>query len=286
ASGALRSALAHDLPHEELDAAELRQRFPAFAVRDDTVAVWEPRAGILNPDACISAHIRLAVHLGATVRTGERVTGWSGGGDGANGIDVTTEGGEYRGAKLVLAAGAWLAPLVPELRLPLTIQRAVLYWFRPAGDAGDTDQLGPDRFPIFIWEYEPGRIWYGFPDTGDGVKVALHHQGETTSPETIRRTVSDDEIAHMRSLVREYIPAADGPLLETAVCMYTNTPDLHFLIDRHPRSERAVLVSPCSGHGFKFASAIGEQVAALVLDGKPSLDLSAFALSRAALGHG
>jgi sarcosine oxidase len=126
-------------------------------------------------------------------------------------------------------------------------------------------------------------MWYGFPDTGDGVKVALHHHGPATEPEAVNRVVHPAEAMHLRSLVDRYLPAASGALRETGVCTYTNAPDEQFIIDRHPLADRVIVASPCSGHGFKFASAIGEVLADLVQGGTSRFDLAPFALKRPAL---
>jgi sarcosine oxidase len=174
---------------------------------------------------------------------------------------------------MILAAGSWLSRLVPELRLPLTVERQVLHWFRPLGDPRD---FAPDRCPVFLWELSPGDYFYGFPDLGKGVKVAGHHGGVLVDPETIEREVSSVEVHSMRVLLRRFVPAADGEHLASEVCMYTNTPDGHFVIDVHPQCPQVLLVSPCSGHGFKFSSVIGEIVADQVMGCRNELDLSLF----------
>lgn len=275
-AGALASARQHGLPFEELSAVEVTRRVPGFRPTVDMVGVWEPRAGYLVPERAIEAHLALAARHGAELRTGESVLRWSAGG---GTVEVTTERGTYAARRLVLAAGAWMRRLLrPELDLPLVVERVVQHWFRPACA---TTLYAPDRFPIFICEYAPGLAWYGFPDAGDGVKAALHHHGEHgADPDALRRDVGPEEVAYVRALLRTFMPAADGPLAESAVCMYTNTPDEHFVIDAHPAHPEVVIASPCSGHGFKFSSAIGELVAALATDGRTEFDLTPFRVSR------
>ena len=134
--------------------------------------------------------------------------------------------------------------------------------------------------PIFIWEWTPERFFYGFPDLGDGVKVAIHHEGEATSADLVRRTVLPGEVTALREVMTRRTPALNGPLRDTAVCLYTNTPDWDFIIDRSPLNSRVILASPCSGHGFKFSPAIAEVLADLALDLTPSLDISPFRLAR------
>jgi sarcosine oxidase len=280
-TGARRSADLHGLPYESLAAFELRARFPAFEVRDDWVGVLEPRAGMLAPEAAIGAALAVAERLGAAVHRNEPVLRWRQEGDG---VVVETARGTYRAAQLIISAGMWVQGLLAELRLPLVVQRNVLYWFSPARDAS---LFAPGRFPVFLGELGPDVMWYGFPDTGDGVKVALHHHGPATTPETVDRAVAPSETEHLRSLLDRYLPAASGALRETAVCTYTNSPDERFIIDRHPQADRVLIASPCSGHGFKFSPAIGEVLADLVQTGRSRFDLAPFAVGRASLGaHG
>jgi sarcosine oxidase len=273
-AGALASARQHGLPHEELTASDVSRRVPAFCLPPEQCGVWEPRAGMLEPEAAIAAHLSVAQARGAELRLNEPVLSWSAFSDG---VAVTTTEGTYTARHLILSAGAWISQLLPELTRPLVVERNVLYWFRPRRNP---ERFGPDAFPIFIAEYDPGHFWYGFPDVGDGLKVALHHDGEHTTADTVRRDVDADEIAAVRSLLQRFLPDANGDLLETAVCLYTNAPDDHFIIDRHPDHPAVVIASPCSGHGFKFSSTIGEILADLVTAGRSRFDLSPFAITR------
>ena len=273
-SGALLSAETHSLPHERLSAAETCAQYPALRVPEGAIAVREPRAGVLFPEACIAAQLERARRHGAEIRGEEPALEWSA--DGA-GVEVRTPRARYRASSLVIAAGAWLARLVPELELPLTVTRQALYWFTPVAHP---ERFAPERFPIFIWEDEPGRFLYGFPDLGDGVKIARHMEGEPTEPDRVRREVSVAEIDALRAAVARCIPDAAGPLRASATCLYTNTPDQHFIVDRHPVHPQVVIASPCSGHGFKFASALGEVLADLATGQAPAFDLRLFRLER------
>ena len=138
----------------------------------------------------------------------------------------------------------------------------------------------PQQCPIHLWEYAPNKFFYGFPDLGDGIKVAIHHQGESTPPDNVRREVEAQEIEAMRDLLRRFLPAAEGRLKSTAVCLYTNTPDEHFILDYHPIHHQVLLASPCSGHGFKFSPVIGELAASLLNEQSPPFDLTLFKLAR------
>jgi len=179
-------------------------------------------------------------------------------------------------ARLVISAGPWMGDLVPELALPLEIERNAVYWFDPLKAA----EFTPDKLPVFIHEYAPGHTWYGFANFGDGVKVALHHQGELTTAQAVRRAVSDSEVAGVRGLLKAFLPDANGALRATSVCLYTNTPDENFILDVHPEHPAVFIASPCSGHGFKFSIAIGEAIADVLMGERRRFDLSPFSLAR------
>ena len=271
--GAIQSAREHGLAHEVLDSTQVRKRYPGLNPADDMVGVLEPRAGILFPEECVAAHLRLAKSAGAEIRTNERVIEWDAK---ADGILVRTEKEEFSTQRLIITAGPWVMNLVHELGAVLQVERQVLLWFETL----EKEPFRPERFPIHLWEYEPDKMFYGFPDLGTGLKVAFHHQGESTNPASVNRSVTDADIGSMRALLGKYLPAGNGRFLRGTVCLYTNTPDGHFIIDIHPRDERVIVASPCSGHGFKFGSAIGEVLADLAIEGKTKFDLSLFRLGR------
>lgn len=277
-SGARRSAKLHGIPHEMLDADQIRKRFPAYRPEPGTVALLEPRAGALFPEACIEAHLALAAQKGAQLRPNEPVLEWRAR---ESGIRLRTSRGDYEAERLVLTAGAWLPELLRDPALPLRVERQVMHWFEVGARA---ELFRPDGFPIFIWEIEGSRTIYGFPDFGTGVKIGIHHEGETVEPDRVRRTVSDTEIAEVRRRVAPRFPDL-GPPRAHKVCLYTNTPDEAFVVDRHPQHPNVIVASPCSGHGFKFASAIGEVVADLATKGTSRFDLSQFRLSRLLKGR-
>jgi sarcosine oxidase len=272
--GARLSAEQHGLPHELLDARNICARFPAFHVRPTDVGVFEPRAGILAPERAITAQVAMAERHGAVIRRDEAMVAWRADDDG---VEITTSAGSYRADRLVLSVGAWVGTLLRELKLPFVVQRNVLYWFDPLRNAAT---FAPAHMPVFIHQVSDTLAFYGFPDTGDGLKLALHHHGATADPDTLERTVSDAEVAFMRSVVAQYMPDGNGPLRETAACMYTNLPDDHFIIDTHPGHANVIVASPCSGHGFKFSPAIGEVLADMATGATPQFDVSLFAISR------
>lgn len=279
-SGARRSAREHDLPCEELTPAQLRRRFPGFEPAPDMVGLFEPRAGVLFPEACVEAMLQQASALGASVRTDTPARWWRV----ERGVaTVDTVHGALRAPRLVVAAGAWMAAVVPGLPVSLTVERQVTCWFAPRAHA---EWFGAARAPISIWEHERGRMFYTIPDFGDGLKAAIHHDGELVSPDAPRTPPRAEETAAVAALLARHLPDAAGTLRDAATCLYTNTPDRHFLIDVHPGHDAVLIASACSGHGFKFASAIGEALAEWSLEGGSTMDLSPFRLARFARPRG
>ena len=274
--GTLRSASEHKLQHEILDAGETAHRFPAFRLHEGLTAVLDPRAGYLDPEGCNAAHLELAHSAGAESDFAEPVVAWSADGEG---VSVKTSVATYFADQLVIAAGAWAGRLLPDLSLPLVVERQAVCWLDPKGDAADYDR---SRFPIYAYEYRRGEICYGFPRLPRGVKASVMHGGETTDdPTSVRRTVDEIDIRSLRTALEPVLPAlAASAIRETDTCLFTNTPDHDFIIDFHPQHRQVLLSSPCSGHGFKFASAIGELQADLLINGEASFDLSPFRVNR------
>jgi sarcosine oxidase len=275
-TGTLRSAREHQLPHDVLTPAEVRKRFPAFQLEPHLVAVLDPRAGYLDPEACNRAHLAAARAAGAAAHFEEPILEWTPDGEG---VRVRTRTGTYTANRLVLAAGAWTAGLASELRLPLTIERQSVFWLEPGGPRGSYES---ELFPIYAHEYKSGHICYGFPRLPRGVKASVMHSGETArDPESVERKVNDVEVKPLRAALRPVLPQlADAPVRGRGVCLFTNTPDHNFIIDFHPLHPQVLISSPCSGHGFKFASAIGELQAELLTVGKSRFDLSPFGIKR------
>jgi sarcosine oxidase len=266
-AGSIRSAQAHGLQHDLLDAAEIRRRFPPLNAGPNIIALYERLGGVLYPEATIRAHLRLAAEHGAALHFEEPVLAWEAAPSGDR-VRVTTGRGSYEAARLVIAAGAWAPELLRDLGLPLTVQRNVLYWFEPARGR---EAFLPERCPIYIWEAEDGSSFYGFPalpGSPGGVKVALHNFGPLCTPATVDRQVREDEVAHIRRWMAERLPSlSQGAFVEARTCLYTLTPDKDFVIGLHPHHPQVAIASPCSGHGYKFASVVGEILADLAIDG-------------------
>jgi len=279
----LASAVLHDLPHETLTGRQASARFPAFDLPDDWEAVFQPDAGILSADLAIRLHVEGALASGAEVRTQTRVRAIEP--TGASVRLVMDDGATIEAGVVIVAAGGWIGELVPELRPQLTLSRQVVAWFAPSQPA----LTGPDRFPVFLLDADadpaagtPADVIYGFPDfAGTGVKAASHLLGRTL--ETADEARQDGEAADARRIldvVGRLIPAAAGPVKQLKTCIYTSTPDADFIVDTHPSDPRIVLASACSGHGFKFASLLGEVLADLAITGSTPYDISRFALAR------
>ena len=278
-AGSLRSARSHGLAHELLTAGELRQRYPQLAPSEDTVALLDPRAGFIDPEASVRVHLQQAAAAGAELHFDEPVLAWSAAASGDR-VVVRSGRGEYEAGSLVLTPGPWAPQVLADLALPLTVERHVLYWFEPPGGVAS---FAADRFPIYIWERADGVHFYGFPHQPGppgGVKVAFFHVGSPCTPESIDRQVSESEVAAMRRCVRAHLPGLDGPLRHATTCMYTRTPDGHFVLARHPRHPSVILGSPCSGHGFKFVPVIGEILADLVTRGATAHPIALFDAQR------
>ena len=275
-SGTLRSAAEHSLQHEVLTPEATRQRFPAFRLADDLVAVLDPRAGYLDPDACNKAHIDVAREAGAEARFNEPVQQWLPEGEG---VRVTTTVGSYLADRLVIAGGGWSSELLRELQLPLTVERQAVFWLEPDVREG---QYNRAQFPIYAYEYKPGSICYGFPRLARGVKASVMHDGEISDhPDKVRRAIDESEAGPLRNSLRPVLPAlADAAIRESSVCIFTNTPDRDFIVDFHPDYPQVLVSSACSGHGFKFASALGEVHADLLSTGRSRFDLSPFRIDR------
>jgi sarcosine oxidase len=274
--GTLESAAQHDIPVEQLDISALRNRFPALNPADRMVGVLEERAGVLDPERCVSAYLERARANGAELQLNAKVANITAG---DSVCQLQTDAGTITANTLILAAGAWTRGLLRMLRvdLPLVVERQTMHWFAPTRS---TEQFAPDRLPITMIEHEADRYVYFIPDFGQGVKAAIHYEGLYGEPDSIERKILASDTDPVLALLRRFTPALSEAPTRSAVCLYTNTPDKHFLIDVVPAHSNVHMISACSGHGFKFASAIGEIVAARALGETPSLDLSQFRAKR------
>ena len=276
--GALQSAVQYDLPHEVLTGIEMQQRFPGYRFPQDLMALYQPQGGFLTPERCIVAYANAAMDLGAEIHGREKVLSYEPNGTG--GVRVRTDRDEYEADTLVITAGAWDAQLMPHLAGLAVPERQVLAWLQPQ----KPEYFKPSNFPVFNCLVPEGRF-YGFPVHGvPGFKFGkYHHFEETGNPDRLivdaNEPRPEDEIM-LRDFASRYFPDGTGPTMTLATCMFTNTPDGHFIIDQHPNLPQVFYASPCSGHGYKFASVIGEIMADLGERGETRWDISLFRADR------
>ena len=262
-SGSLASAQQWDLPHEMLSAADLRRRFPTLSPLDDEVALFEENAGFVRPEETVSAHISLALSSGADLRFNSPALSWASLPSG--GVEVVSPDGTFRAGQLVITPGPWAPQLLTDLGVPFTIERQIQYWFQPTGGTGPFED-----HPIYIWEAADSTQVYGFPaidGPSGGAKIAFFRRGTVTTPETIDREVHDFEITDMAAAAGSHLPLLPGTFLRAKTCLYSTTPDEHFVIARHPAHSSVTVACGFSGHGFKFVPVVGEVVADLATTG-------------------
>ena len=279
-SGSLRASQQWGLPHEVLDASEVRRRFPTFAPAPEEMALYEALAGFVRPEATVTAHLALAERAGADLHFGEPVVSWQ---STAHGVRVVTGQGSYEAGQLVIAPGAWAPTLLADLGVSIEVERQVMYWFEPLQGVGP---YLPDRHPIYIHEDRDGVQVYGFPAIDGpegGAKVAFFRRGVPCTPDTIDRTVSDVETDVMREHAARLLPTLPTRFLDAATCMYSNTPDQHFVLATHPEHANVTVACGFSGHGFKFVPVVGEVLADLATTGTTTHPISLFDPRRPAL---
>jgi sarcosine oxidase len=280
--GALTSARLHGLNHEVLTACEVNERFPGYRMPGGTRFVLQPQGGLIASERAIVTHTRLALEAGATIRARERVLQWTASASG-EGVTVQTDKGCYQAGRLIITAGAWISDLAPVLAGLAVPERQVLAWLQPHRP----ELFTTGRFPVFNLQVEEGR-YYGFPVYEvPGFKFGrYHHRGEIMAAEAMRRDPDADDEALLRAFADRYFPQGAGPTMALRACMFTNTPDEHFVLDHHPDFKQVVLASPCSGHGYKFCSVIGEILAELAIgDGQTRHEIGFLRLGRAALSE-
>lgn len=270
------------IDHEQLDGATARERFPMFAFDDAARAYLEPGGGFVRPEAAVAAQLELARRAGARLQSDTDVTTLRAT---SAGVEVTTADGSTFGAeRVVLSVGAWLPTFLtdPTLRAGFAVYRQVLHWF--AVDPAWTDRVSAQQLPVHMWSFGAGAtdFFYGFPaiDGPDGgIKVATEQFAHTTTADAVEREVPVAEARAMHEhCLRGRHGAVSDRVLRSATCLYTVTPDSQFRIDDHPELPGVLLVSPCSGHGFKHSAAIGEAIAERIVQGRSTIDLSPFRL--------
>jgi len=274
-SSSRQSCEQHNIDYEILSGEEVNDRFPGYDLPADHKAVYQPESGFLVPEQCIIAHVEAAQERGAEIHAREAVTDVSTAEEG--GVRVTTDRDTYHADEVVVTVGAWAREFLPELADKLLPVRQVLAWLQPS----EPELFDPANFPVFIHETETERF-YGFPRFDvPGFKFArFNHFEEAVDPDTMDREPNDRDEEMLRSYAQQYFPEGAGPTMRLSTCLFTNTPDEHFILDSAPERPRVTVGAGFSGHGFKFASAIGEILADLALDGQTNHDISLFAEDR------
>jgi len=273
--GAIEAARLHDIPHSVLDADELRRRYPAYAGFDEsTRVVFQADGGFLLAEPTMRAHHEGARRRGAELRFGEVVRAWE---PAAGGVRVSTAAGVYEADRLVICAGAWARGLVPWLDRLAVPERQVLAWLTPTRPV----LFEVDRFPVFLIDVEEGSF-YGFPlFDGHGFKFGkYHHLFEPIDPDDPDRSVRVEDETVLRAFAERYFPDAAGPTELLRACMFTNSPDEHFILDRMPDAPQVAVFAGESGHGYKFCSVVGEILADLAIDGATRHDIGLFSVDR------
>ena len=259
-AGVLASARQNDLPHRLLDATEMGHAYPQHRLEHGEVAVLENEAGFLRPERAVSAAAARAEALGARLMTDTQVISVEAS---SSGVVLVTSRGRFEAEQALITAGAWTPKLTRHLDLPLKVERQVMGWL----GVSDPARFAPQRFPVFIREIDHGRFRYGFPTTdGRSIKLAVHHEGGETDPDSIDSEIQDADVRPMRDFARDNLHGVTGDMVAARVCMYTNTPDDRFIVARDASLPGVIILSACSGHGFKFAPVMGELMTGALLD--------------------
>lgn len=275
-----RSVLEHALPHEVLDVQIMRSRYPQHHLDDGDIGIYDPGGGYLLAESAVSAMLGRAKALDAQVFTGTRVNDIS---VDADRVSVTVGDTTHHARHIIIAVGPWIQTFLSALGLPLSVERQVLVWFA----IEQPELYVPHRFPVFIREVAGNRIRYGFPSLdGQCIKLAVHHEGKQAEPADVDREVNEEDLVPLRGFIQSYLPGVDKHVLRAEVCLFTNAPNEDFLIGAPDGMSGLTILSPCSGHGFKFAPIIGDIAADLSLTGTTAYPTDPFAMSRHATGRG
>ncbi len=274
-SDAKKSAKKYDIPIKEFSSKEIKEKYNILNPPNNFKGLLENRSGAVFPEKAISNFLSKSINNGSSHNYNEKVIGWE---KQSKFYKVETDKNNYFAEKLIFSSGAWIKNLVPSLKLPVKIERQVLFWFDPIKDK---DKFHYSNMPNTGWDLDNGMEFYTQPNIENkGFKVAMHHNGKFISEDDLNRESNADDLSIVQNFLEEYIPLANGKIIDSRVCVYTNTPDLDFIIDFYPNDENLIICSPCSGHGFKFTPAIGEICSELVINNGTNYDLSEFSIKR------
>lgn len=279
--GVNESAKLYGVEVKKLTRPEVKSRFPQFSIPDEYEVLFEPDAGLLTPERCIQSFAEQAIHKGAIIHTHEKVLHWKQQGEL---ITVTTNQQTYSCNKLIITVGAWAKEFLPGLSQNLTVTRQVIAWTNPQ----HAEQFQSDKFPCWLIDdhTQPG-MYYGFPwldeskfGAPSGLKSAYHYPGTVTDVNHVDRTITKEETHQLINSISQYLPAGCKSVQTTKTCLYTNTPDENFIIDFLPENNNVIVAAGFSGHGFKFASVVGEVLNDLSTKGKTDLPIQFLNASR------
>ena len=274
-SDAKKSAKKYDIPIKEFSSKEIKEKYNILNPPNNFKGLLENRSGAVFPEKAISNFLSKSINNGSSHNYNEKVIGWE---KQSKFYKVETDKNNYFAEKLIFSSGAWIKNLVPSLKLPVKIERQVLFWFDPIKYK---DKFHYSNMPNTGWDLDNGMEFYTQPNIENkGFKVAMHHNGKFISENDLNRESNADDLSIVKNFLEEYIPSANGKLIDSRVCVYTNTPDLDFIIDFYPNDENIIICSPCSGHGFKFTPAIGEICSELVINNRTNYDLREFSIKR------
>jgi sarcosine oxidase len=275
------SANRYDLKLNSLEMAEAKQKYPQFeAMPNDWESIFEPEAGFLLVEKCVQLYLQQALKYGATLKAREKVLFWR---ENTEGVSVKTEKGEYHAQKLIFTAGAWTDKLLRDLNVPLKVTRQVLGWVKPQNWTDFT----LDKFVCWGISDPKVGLYYGMPILNDedtsgpiGLKLGSHLHGEVVNPDDVDRNIYEADEATFKECLEKYMPIANGDILAVKTCLYTNSPDENFIIDKHPLSKNVIFACGFSGHGFKFASVVGEILSDLAIHGETAQPIGFLSLER------
>jgi len=279
--GIHESARQHHIPISSNPASSIQSKFPTFNFPSTFEVILEPTAGFLSPENCIKSYVNRAQQFGAVIKSNTKVMSWKSIG---NGIEVVTADETYTADKLVVTAGPWASQLLPNVDDFLHVTRQTVFWIQPK----NPELFSPDRFPCWLSELENSPdVYYGFPYLDEktfgapqGLKIAQHNPGQTVHPDHVDRFIRPEEVEHIHTVTEKIFPGQFVKLLHTKVCLYTYSPDEHFIIDLVPDNPNVVFACGFSGHGFKFSSVVGKALADLADGGSTQLPIGFLSADR------
>jgi sarcosine oxidase len=280
--GVVRSAAQYNIALHHVAPGQLHNQLPHIQLPANYVAFVEPEAGFVRPELAVQLFAQGALQNGAQLHSKERVLNWS---MGSKTVQVTTNKGTYTAAKIIITTGAWTAGLLPALSHILAVTRQTMAWLK----AKNPDRFRLGKMPCWmIADTDHAGVLYGFPQLGSldaadpgGFKMAHHHPGTGATADTVRRMVEPGEDAVLRQVFERYFPHQYAGTLQMKTCMYTNTPDQHFLLGKLPGYGADILLAAgFSGHGFKFVPAVGRIMCDLVTKGKTDIPIGFLQPSR------